>query len=107
MTLSSARLVGSSTLRETRLNCGNHLPVNEMRPRSPWKGYRICLSQRINQQQTGLSGRLYRHAVSTLAANAFSRHLAIPANCRAGGGHQGLPTRSRRLIFVPAVFGAL
>jgi hypothetical protein len=34
MTLSTASLPGSSILRETRSNCGNHLPVNETRPRS-------------------------------------------------------------------------
>jgi hypothetical protein len=33
MTLSTASLPGSSILRETRSNCGNHLPVNETRPR--------------------------------------------------------------------------
>ncbi len=34
MTMSTASLPGSSTLRETRSSCGNHLPVNETRPRS-------------------------------------------------------------------------
>ncbi len=34
MTLSTASLAGSSIPRETRSNCGNHLPVNETRPRS-------------------------------------------------------------------------